>query len=145
VERRKLLMFFGVGALANSLPVAIAACSSKLNAAETVEIADKDGFFKIGTVAELDKKGQIYHDNSSVGKILIVRSAPKSKTLVAVDPTCTHQGCTVSWDKSSQDFSCPCHGASFNADGQAIGGPTKKPLTTYEAKIVGASVLARQG
>jgi cytochrome b6-f complex iron-sulfur subunit len=144
VERRKLLMFFGVGALANSLPVAIAACSSKLNAAETVEIANNNGFVKVGTVAELDKRGKIDNDDTSVGKILIVRSGTNSQTLVAVDPTCTHQGCTVNWENGSQDFACPCHGAKFDANGQGIAGPSRKPLRTYEAKIVGKSVLVRQ-
>jgi cytochrome b6-f complex iron-sulfur subunit len=52
----------------------------------------------------------------------------KSGDLVALSAVCTHLGCIVQWEKSQQDFVCPCHGGHYSADGAVTGGPPPKPL-----------------
>jgi Rieske Fe-S protein len=49
--------------------------------------------------------------------------------LFAVDARCTHRGCTVSFQNGG--FRCPCHASTFDADGQATGGPAPGPLRRY--------------
>lgn len=138
MNRRAFINWVGVGWLASSLPVAIAACSSQTTQAESN--TNKGGFQAVGTVAQLNKNQQLLNKNSPVGAVLVVRTTSGSK-LSAVNPTCTHAGCTVNWAAKSQKFVCPCHGSRFGTDGKVLNGPATKPLKTYQAKIEGDSVL----
>ncbi|MEO0409490.1 MAG: ubiquinol-cytochrome c reductase iron-sulfur subunit, partial [Cyanobacteria bacterium P01_A01_bin.135] len=146
--RREFMNWVGFGALATSLPVAIAACQSDTAtpeaetepAAETAELddtPDADGFAAIGTVTELDE-GTIAKQNFKGEQVAVVRAA---EGVVAVNTLCTHQGCTVKWD--GEAFACPCHGSNFFADGTVATGPASEPLGTYEAKIDGDRVLVK--
>jgi cytochrome b6-f complex iron-sulfur subunit len=133
MNRRNFLTFVGVGWIASSLPIAIAACA----AGKTSQ-----SWQTIGKVKELDKTGQLLAKNSPVGAVLVVGKS-NSSNLIAVDPTCTHKGCTVEWKGDAKKFECPCHGAEFGADGKVLKGPANDPLKTYSAKIDGNSVLVQ--
>ena len=141
MDRRAFLTWVGVGWLASSLPVAIAACFSQVNRAESAP--QKSGFRPVGTTAQLNKTGKILLKKSPFGPILVVRTASENK-LIALDPICTHKGCVVEWLDSPKKFSCPCHGAEFGQGGEVLKGPARKPLGTYTAKIEGDLVLVNQ-
>jgi Rieske Fe-S protein len=48
---------------------------------------------------------------------------------------CPHLGCIVSWREPTGTFDCPCHSASFNASGEPISGPPRRPLAVLESKV----------
>jgi thiosulfate dehydrogenase [quinone] large subunit len=56
---------------------------------------------------------------------------------VAYDATCTHAGCPVDYDPSSQTLICPCHGAAFDPAKEAavLQGPATTSLTGVPVHI----------
>ena len=144
MKRREFINWVGLGCLASSLPVALAACSPEdsTSAASGSNAATK-GWEKVGTVAELNKNGRLLAENSPIGAVLVVGTSKAPKNLIAVNPSCTHQGCTVAWKAKESKFVCPCHGAEFARDGKVKEGPAKKPLKTYQTKVEAGSVFVK--
>ena len=147
MDRRTFLTWVGVGGIASSLPVAIAACSDKtttnetaLNSTTPASAARSDGFQAVGA---LDSKGELDVPKFASGPLLVIRNPASPESLVAVNPTCTHKACPVTWQAEQQVFFCACHDSKFAADGKALQGPATEPLKTYEAKLEGNTVLVK--
>ena len=66
-------------------------------------------------------------------EILLIRDT--ADTVVALDAKCTHRGCTVAYQKATNDIACPCHFSRFKLDGGVLAGPAKKPLKTFPAAL----------
>jgi cytochrome b6-f complex iron-sulfur subunit len=147
MERRAFLLRVGVGALASSLPWAIAACTPEsTTSGEQSSVTSKagaasGGFTTVGTLQDLDKAGFIQDKKFAAGPLLVVRDPGDKTKLLAVNATCTHKGCVVDWNAKDNGFLCPCHAAKFKPDGKVAQGPAEKPLTTFVAKVEGNSIL----
>jgi glycine/D-amino acid oxidase-like deaminating enzyme/nitrite reductase/ring-hydroxylating ferredoxin subunit len=80
--------------------------------AESVEdIAPGEG----GVLVSGDKKIAAWRD--SAGELHFVSAS------------CTHKGCTVTWNNADRTWDCPCHGSIFAADGSVIHGPARERLS----------------
>ena len=160
MKRRDFFNFVGLGLVATSLPVAIAACTStdttetdgaNANApttdaatseAPTSEIATRDdGFAEIGTVAALDEAGFLADDSFMDEKVVVVRDPADATAVVALSSVCTHKGCVVDWQGT--ELVCPCHNSKFSAEGEVLEGPAAEPLAKYEAIVEGDAVLVK--
>ena len=90
----------------------------------------------------IDKLKSFEHDFSSIpndsATIIDVNSEkvgiykdPSGK-LFAVNPTCTHLGCLLSWNSVDKTWDCPCHGSRFDYTGKNIYDPAMKNLNFYD-------------
>jgi Rieske Fe-S protein len=73
--------------------------------------------------------------------IFLVRTGASDVT--ALDSTCTHLGCRVSWDRERQELRCPCHGGVYDRTGAVKAGPPPAPLATIAARVDSGQVLVR--
>jgi Rieske Fe-S protein len=55
--------------------------------------------------------------------------------VIALDSTCTHLGCRVSWDAEAKVLRCPCHGGVYDTTGAVTAGPPPRPLARLMTRI----------
>jgi len=58
--------------------------------------------------------------------------------VTALDLTCTHAGCPLSFDDKAGRIRCACHGGAFSMSGQPVAGPPRTALRSFECKVVDA-------
>lgn len=58
-------------------------------------------------------------------------------TYIAVASACTHQGTTVGYVSSSNQFRCPAHGSVFSSTGAVVNGPAGAPLQQFNTILSG--------
>lgn len=137
MDRREFLTWVGLGSLATSLPIAIAACTPQTKTDATASANEA----VVGTVSELSPDRPILNEEAAVGPVMVIQDT--NSNIVAVNPTCTHAGCTVDWKADQSTFVCPCHGSRFSADGAVLEGPATKPLSTYTVAVDGENIVVR--
>ena len=54
--------------------------------------------------------------------------------IFAVDPTCTHLGCLLTWNNLDKTWDCPCHGSRFDYEGRNLYEPAFEDLKRYEVE-----------
>ena len=69
--------------------------------------------------------------------VLVIREAHK---VVAVSAVCTHMSCVVKYQGEGV-ISCPCHAATFDLNGNVMGGPAPRPLPSYQVRIEGQKIV----
>ena len=75
------------------------------------------------------------------GKGLLLKSSRDPILLVnvgrgsyrAVSAVCTHLNCSIRL--SGKVLQCPCHGSTFDFDGNAVRGPAQRPLRTFKTEV----------
>ncbi|MEL6929300.1 MAG: Rieske (2Fe-2S) protein [Cyanobacteria bacterium J06600_6] len=140
MQRRKFIHYVRLGAIASYLSVALAACTDSETLTENEEdiSVTESELLTIGTIAQLEESGFLLNEEST---IMVIKD--KNGKLVAVNPTCTHQGCTVEWQNDENVLLCPCHAAKFTADGKVLAEPAPSPLPTYEAIAEQGQVIVK--
>jgi len=88
----------------------------------TIRVAREDGYNQV-----IDRR-----------TVFLVRTGESE--VVALDSTCTHLGCRVSWDAEAQVLRCPCHGGVYDTMGQVKAGPPPAPLARLQTRVQGSQV-----
>lgn len=58
----------------------------------------------------------------------------KNGEIYAVNPTCTHLGCLLTWNNLDKTWDCPCHGSRFDYNGKNLYDPAFKDLESYDVE-----------
>lgn len=71
--------------------------------------------------------------------VIIVRLASSNvpASFTAVQVACTHEGTSINFNSSSNQFVCPNHGSTFSTSGAVTLGPAAKALKQYNVSITG--------
>lgn len=80
---------------------------------------DEAAYTALGTVG-----GFAYKDN-----IIIFRTGDNS--YLALSKVCTHSNCTITYDHGNNRLPCPCHGSTFDINGNVTNGPANSNLKKY--------------
>src|SRR6202140_2853873 len=91
----------------------------------TIQIEQVDGWRKA-----ISEKA-VYVTKDSQGQLRVLTSI------------CPHLGCTVPWNKEKNQFVCPCHGATFTADGTRVSGPSLRGMDMLETSVQDGLLLVR--
>lgn len=78
-----------------------------------------------------------------VNKFYLVRS--EDGGFLALSLICSHLGCSVLWDKTKDQFICPCHSSAFDKLGNVINSPAPRALDYFPVIIEGGKVRIDMG
>ncbi|MFB2974127.1 Rieske 2Fe-2S domain-containing protein [Aerosakkonema funiforme] len=107
-------------------------------------------------VPALDSNGKHLQESTLLasavaGRPVLVQGLPRATYLVinegpklagyAINPSCPHHKCTVEWKTEKNVFVCPCHGATFDAQGKVTKGPARRNLPLITVLVQEDDVL----
>jgi len=95
-----------------------------------VSLADFPELSAVGGAAKLQIQGQR-------DPIFLVRTGESRYT--ALSSLCTHLACQVR--KQAQTFRCPCHGSTYDLEGEVLRGPAQSPLKRFRTEVVEGGVI----
>ncbi len=123
LNRRDLLRVLGTSAGALIVTSALPACSHATGSPPSGPVAAmKVTDYKLNSL-------RVLSSNIAVGL--------DSKGLFAMSAICTHAGCVLEDNPETiaAGLSCPCHGSTFDGNGDVTGGPARMALQHYEVTV----------
>ena len=143
-DRRTVLRGSVTAAAAGAGALALSGCTQQIRDESSAQKHHTGGdFTDVMDAAELpageSKKAEVD------GRTLLLHRKDET-TVTAFDNVCTHQGCAVeiSERQGEVSYGCPCHGSHFDTvTGKPFGGPAKKPLTDFEARVQGDKIQVK--
>ncbi len=91
----------------------------------TIDFQQMDGW------RQEDSAQSVYVTHAGDGKLRVLSAI------------CPHLGCSVSWQKTQDEFVCPCHGGRFSATGRHLSGPPPRGMDSLQYKVEGGRLLVR--
>ena len=131
MDRKEFLSQVGIGAAALLVPFCggLAGCSKDSASAP----ANVDFTVDVSQGALATNGGSL-----STNGIVIARTTTGS--FLAVSAACTHEGVTVKYNSTGNNFSCPRHGAKFDSNGAVTQGPANSNLRKYNTSLNGTTL-----
>ena len=134
--RRQLLGTCAAAVAAPVLGGALAGCARRVDPLRRLDLpAPVDGKLRLSLAAVpalTQSGGALSLHAAGAPPLLVARS---TWGFVALESTCTHAGCEVTWVPEDREAECPCHGSRFAADGTALTRPALGPLIAHSASV----------
>ena len=132
LSRRAVLQGAMATAACAACAVAASGCGDTqdpaLTSDVTIQLSDYPALASVGGVASIPRSVSGY------GFDIFVRNEGEG-VYRALSSYCSHEGCSVNVDGNG--FRCPCHGATFSADGERTGGPAPRGLIQFSTEVSG--------
>lgn len=136
MERRKFFRNFAIGgSLLLTAPVLFNSCSDDPTDDGNNDNNNNDGKITVDLTDSAYANLKTVGGYAYKGDIIIIRST--DTVYLALSKLCTHSNCTVTYNSSSKDIPCPCHGSKFTTTGAVVNGPATSPLKSYSVKLDG--------
>ena len=100
-----------------------------LTAASVIEVPDGQPLPVTIRVARSDGYNQVIERRT----VFLIKNG--ASEITALDSTCTHLGCRVSWDAQAKLLRCPCHGGVYDTTGAVKAGPPPAPLARLVTRV----------
>lgn len=134
MERREFLGSL-TGPVAAVCAICMGACSKSSGSSSTPAPAAN---------FTIDLSSNLLAVGSSIvqGGVIVVRLATgnTSSSFTAVQVACTHEGTSINWNASKNNFLCPNHGSTFSTNGAVTLGPAASNLKVYNVSISGTTM-----
>lgn len=133
MNRRELIGRVLAGSTFFVLPSVLISCVKNSS-------SDIGGVITPGTI-ELELSSPSNSVLNNTGGWLIVQNIIVINTgggnYYALSSICTHQGCTVEYNKGTGKIQCPCHGSVYSISGSVLNGPAPLPLQSFPISLAG--------
>jgi len=90
------------------------------------------------TNAPLNNVGGAMLLDTATDTIMVIRQT--STQVIAISAICTHKQCSMNFDTTKSQLTCPCHGSVFGEDGSVVNGPARQPLAVYSATLANGTI-----
>jgi cytochrome b6-f complex iron-sulfur subunit len=130
MERKEFVKFLAASVASGSLVSYLASCKKESTAAPNVD-------FTLDLTASANAMLLTSGGSLVSNKVIVINN---SGSYVALSDECTHEGCAVSYNSSSNNLQCPCHGGVFSISGSVVSGPPPKSLKQYTVSKNGNSL-----
>lgn len=101
------------------------------------DLEDTDGNYTRVVLEWSQKDGWLTTNARSLAYVKKVSASE----VVAINATCSHLGCVVTWKDEDKIFQCPCHNGRYDAEGRVVSGPPPRPLRRHKTKIEDGRIL----
>jgi cytochrome b6-f complex iron-sulfur subunit len=131
MDRKEFLSLLGISAAAFTVGSCLQACSK----GGTTPGAPPTVNFNLDLTQQANSAlntngGYIYSNGVVVAKT-------NQGAYIAVSQVCPHQGSTIIYQSSINDFFCPSHGSTFAPNGKVVQGPALTNLKSYSTQLNG--------
>lgn len=120
-----------------ALLAAVQGCARRIEPAPVIGVSeDSAGHISIAPSAapQLQSAGGAVsvHVLNGGFTILVANLGPE---LVALNGSCPHIGCDLTWVPEDRQVECPCHGSRFSSDGVLLHGPAAVDLGVFPVEV----------
>jgi cytochrome b6-f complex iron-sulfur subunit len=131
MDRKDFFFQLGIGAAALLIPACIGGLTGckKADALPT----NVDFTIDVSTGALASNGGYLVHNG-----VIVARTT--AGIFLAISAACSHQGTTINYNASGNNFICPNHGAQFSSTGAVTQGPANSSLAKYNTTLTGTSL-----
>jgi len=134
MDRKEFLSVFGMSVVAVTCSYCLAGCTNGDGVVNAPTNVDFTLDLTSPAYATLKNIGQYVYN----GGVIVAHIA--NGTYVAVSQACTHQGTTVVYVLSDNQFYCPSHGSRFSTTGAVVRGPAGSAIVAYKTTLTGDSL-----